>query len=75
MRRWFILGLAHAAGAALKAIPRLGQLLWTALDLALMVFGLALIVVGVAQWSAPAAYVLAGLALLALGVLPIRRRS
>jgi len=75
MRRWLLSGLLSAGRAGLAAIPRVNRAAWAALDLLLLVVGLALIVVGVGHWSRPAAFIVAGLALLALGVVPVRRRS
>lgn len=43
------------------------------LDLLLILAGLALVVAGVAHWSLPAALIVAGIALLAFGVLPVQR--
>jgi len=42
------------------------------LDLALVVASAALIVAGIARWNGPAAFVVAGLALIGLGLWPRR---
>ncbi len=44
------------------------------LDLALVVVGVVLIVAGIASWSRAAALIIAGAALIALGILPMRPR-
>lgn len=75
MRRWFVLGLVGGARVVVRVIPRLQRGAWALLDLVLLLGGLGLVVAGVAQWSAPAACVLAGLAIIALGVMPMKRRS
>lgn len=43
------------------------------LDAALLLAGAGLVVAGVAHWSPPAAQILGGLVLVALGLLPMRR--
>ena len=48
--------------------------LGTALDLVLVVLGVLLIVTGVASWSGPAAFIVAGLACLAFGLWPFSLR-
>jgi uncharacterized membrane protein SirB2 len=48
--------------------------LWALLDVVLLVAGATLIVVGVAIWNQAAAWIIAGLALIAGGVLPPWRR-
>ncbi len=48
--------------------------LWALLDVVAMVLGAVAIVVGVGQVSRPAAWIIAGLALIAGGLLPPRRR-
>lgn len=75
MTRWFVLGLIGGARVVLRMIPRIKKGAWALLDLVMLLVGLALVVAGVAQWSVPAAYVLAGLAFIALGYMPISRRS
>jgi hypothetical protein len=47
--------------------------LWQLLDGALLVVGIGLVVVGAAQIYPPAAWLVAGAALITLGVLPRRR--
>lgn len=47
---------------------------WALVDVALIVVGVAVVVAGIAYWSKPAAVVVGGLALIALGVLPMRPR-
>jgi hypothetical protein len=52
-------------------------MIWRILDAALLVLGAGAIVGGVAQWSRPAGWIVAGAVLVALGLLPTRptRRS
>jgi hypothetical protein len=47
---------------------------WVLLDVVLMILGVVAIVVGISQVSGPAAWIIAGLALIAGGVLPPWRR-
>lgn len=48
-------------------------MIWRLLDAALLFLGAGAVVVGVAQVHPPAAWIVGGLALIALGTLPTRR--
>lgn len=57
------------------ALPMQTRGLLVAMEIALMLTGLALIVLGVAQWSRGAAYIVAGVLLVLIRLLPTGRRS
>ena len=48
-------------------------MIWRILDAAMLVLGAGGVVAGVAQIYPPAAWVIGGLALIGLGLLPVRR--
>lgn len=75
MRRWFVLGLAAVGGVILRSVPRIKRGAWVLFDLVLLLVGLGCIVAGVAHWSRGAAFIIAGLSIVALGVVPLGRRS
>jgi hypothetical protein len=47
--------------------------LWRLLDVVLLILGAGAVVMGVAQVFPPAAWIVGGLACIALGILPLRR--